>query len=290
VDEDFGYQACGEKDYRGDGGGSAPEGKGPCQEEGQQERQEGGQAEGVGGAFRVAGEEEDGEEIEEAFEKAGETVVGTAMAARMVRDDQLGDAETHGVGQKGSEAVELSLETEVLGYLGAVGFESAVDAMQLESTGDADGGVEEAGGDYLAQGVMAYLLPAGYQVIALVEEIQEAGDFCGVVLEIAVHGENDVATGGGEAGLEGDGLAEVTAEAEGADLTGAMEAGNFGPGLVGGAVVYEQDFVVRGENLLQGLAEGGDGVLFVVNGDDDADGGCWVLGVGCWAHGPHGSA
>ena len=75
-----------------------------------------------------------------------------------------------------------------------------------------------------------------------VELVEEAGDLGGVVLEVGVEGEDDVASGGLEAGGEGGGLAEVAAEADGADAgVGGGEPADGGPGAVAAAVVDEEE-------------------------------------------------
>jgi hypothetical protein len=69
----------------------------------------------------------------------------------------------------------------------------------------------------LSSGVVALLLPAGDEVGAGLDAGDEVGDHGGVVLEVGVEGEDDLAAHALEAGGEGRGLAEVAAEVDDAD-------------------------------------------------------------------------
>ena len=61
--------------------------------------------------------------------------------------------------------------------------------------------------------VLAIGPQAQHGVVSFVDFFQEQGDVGGVVLQVAVHGDEDVAGGEVDAGLEGGGLAEVAAQA-----------------------------------------------------------------------------
>src|SRR5258708_38207244 len=87
------------------------------------------------------------------------------------------------------------------------------------------------------------LAPAADDVVALFKLGEEVGNLVGIVLEIAVHGEDEVALGVIEAGGEGGGLAEVAAELD--DENAAVDGGDLfkqsvGPGA--GAIVHEDQF------------------------------------------------
>ena len=115
--------------------------------------------------------------------------------------------------------------------------------------------------------------PAADDVVALFEFGEEVGDFVGVVLEVAVHGEDDLALGVVEAGSEGGGLAEVAAELD--DEDAAVYGGDLfeqAVGAVAGAVVDEDELEGFADLLHHGLeavVEGGDVFFLVMEWNDD---------------------
>ena len=121
--------------------------------------------------------------------------------------------------------------------------------------------------------VAALRAPAADYVVALFELGEEVGDLVGVVLEIAVHGEDVVALGVVEAGGKSRGLAEVAAELDDED------AGVYGSdlfeetiGAVAGAVVDEDELEGVADLLHDGLeavVESGDVLFLVVERHDD---------------------
>ena len=109
----------------------------------------------------------------------------------------------------------------------------------------AGGGVEQLGGDGLRQGVVALLFVARHEVVAIAgDHAVELGNLVGRVLKVGVHGDDHVALGAGEAGVEGGRLAVVAAEGD--SFYGGIfggEALDYVPRRVGGAVVDENDLV-----------------------------------------------
>src|SRR4051794_3454205 len=82
--------------------------------------------------------------------------------------------------------------------------------------------------------ILALRLPAGDEVEAFLELGKEARDLGGIVLEIAVDRDHDLAASLEEAGLEGRRLAEVAAQADDADFfVSGVEPGERGEGAVG---------------------------------------------------------
>ena len=87
------------------------------------------------------------------------------------------------------------------------------------------------------------LLPAGNQIVALVQGFQHAGDLIRVVLQIAVHRDDGVATGQREAIRERLGFTEIAPVLDGDHIRIAgAQPGDFSPGAVGRAIVDEEDF------------------------------------------------
>ena len=77
-------------------------------------------------------------------------------------------------------------------------------------------------------------------VVALFQLLEEVGNLAGIVLQIAVHGQDELARGMVEARGQGRGLAEVAAQLD--DQHAAVDRGNLFHQLVGavvGAVVHQ---------------------------------------------------
>src|SRR5260370_29178424 len=112
------------------------------------------------------------------------------------------------------------------------------------------------------------LAPAADEVVPFFELGEEVGDLVGIVLEIAVHGEDEVALGVVEAGGEGGGLAEVAAELD--DENAAVDSGDLfeeAVGAVAGSIVDEDEFEGIADLLHYGFeagVKGGDGFFFVI--------------------------
>src|SRR3981081_1618149 len=117
------------------------------------------------------------------------------------------------------------------------------------------------------------LAPAADDVVALFELGEEVGDLVGIVLEIAVHGEDEVPLGVVEAGGEGGGLAEVAAKLD--DENAAVYGGDLfqqAVGAVAGSVVDEDQFKRFADLFHFGfgaIVEGGDGFFFFMERNDD---------------------
>ena len=231
-------------------------------------------------ARHVFEEEADGEEVEEDAEGAGDAVVAFAGGAGGVGDADLADGRAVPGGEGGDEAVHFAVERDVLDDFAAVGLEGGAEVVD----GDAgEGGhqlVGGAGGDASEKEVVAaFGAPTADDVVAFLEFGEEAGDLVGVVLEVAVHGEDELALRVVEAGGEGGGLAEVAAEFD--DEDARIDGGDLfkeAVGAVAGAVVDEDEFkgLARvGEHGFhdgfEAVVEGGDVFFFVVEGDDDGE-------------------
>ncbi len=99
------------------------------------------------------------------------------------------------------------------------------------------------------------------------------------MLEVAVHGDDDFASGVVETGGKSGGLAEVAAEVDDEDVgVCGGECGEAGVGVVFGAIVDVDDFVGFGVVLAEGGEVSGEGVVelldgvgFVVHGDDHGE-------------------
>ena len=134
--------------------------------------------------------------------------------------------------------------------------------------------VGAAGGNAAHDEVVdALFAPAGDDVVAFFKPLEEAGDLVGIVLQVAVHGEDEFAGGVVEAGGERRGLAEVAAELY--DEDAAVDRGNLFKqtiAAVSGAIVDEDQLKALPDlfhDLLQAGIEDGDILFFVVKRHDN---------------------
>ena len=118
------------------------------------------------------------------------------------------------------------------------------------------------------------LFPAGDDVVTLLDNHPvEFRDFVRGVLQVRVHGDDDIALRGRETLVKGGGLAVVAAEGDAVD--GGILLREFPdpvPGIVGGTVVHHQDLV--GETIFfhHPVDPGGEfrqGFGLVKEGNDD---------------------
>ncbi len=103
--------------------------------------------------------------------------------------------------------------------------------------------------------VNALLAPAGDDVVALFELFEEVGNVVGIVLQVAVHGENELARGVVETRRQRRGLAEVAAQLD--DQHAAIDRGDLFQQLVGavaGAIV-DKDQLKTVAHLLHHLLQ-----------------------------------
>ena len=223
----------------------------------------------------VAAHERDRDEVEEAAQVAVQPVARAPVLARAVVHGELGDLEAAIRGEHGDEAVELAVEPDPPQRLGAVRLQPAVDVVQPDARDDRRRPVEEARQHAPRPRVVPPRLPARDEVEPLVELREELRDLGGIVLEVGVDRDHDVALGLEEAGLERDGLPEVAAQVHDDDVRRlVVELGEHAGAAVGRAVVDEDHL----ERLVPGFECGGDlpvellqRVLLVEERDDDRD-------------------
>ena len=174
------------------------------------------------------------------------------------------------LGQIRDVTVHLAVDFDVLHHVAAVGFEAAIEVVQVVNARDfACRGVEELGGNGLGEGVVAFLFVARHEVVALVNDhAVEGGNLVGRVLQVGVHGDNHVALGLVEAAIEGRTLAVVASELDAVHVPVlACEPLDDLPGAVGGAVVDEDNFVgvaVGGHHAPYPGVEFGQGLVLIV--------------------------
>ena len=93
-------------------------------------------------------------------------VFGYAVLSRVVLDGYFTDAVSFQVGEYGDVAVEFAEYAYVFCDFAAIDFEAAVKVVYVYTRYKARDPVEEFGGQSFAQGVKAFFLPSGDEVIA----------------------------------------------------------------------------------------------------------------------------
>ena len=192
-------------------------------------------------------DEVDGDQVEIATDETAQAeLAATVFAFLMVHHLLPYVAEAVHLGDDGDVTVHLAVHLDVLHHLVAIGLEAAVEVVQLDARHPARGPVEELGRDVFHQlGVVTHLLPARYEVIAvLFDHLVEFGNLIGAVLEVGIHSDDHVAFDDLEAFVQRGRLAVVPPEAQGFHIgIGFRKALDDGPRVVGRAIVDEDDFI-----------------------------------------------
>src|SRR6185437_8617260 len=231
-------------------------------------------AEEVQRARHVLEQETNREEIEEHAKGATEAVVALAVFARGIRDRHLADGRAIPACQRGDEAMHLAVERNVLDDLTAIGFVGRAEVVNVYAgelrhrpVGDAR---RHAAEDEVVGSLGA---PSAHHVVAFLQLGEEARNLAGVVLQVAVHGDDEFTGGVVEAGGERRGLAEVAAQLDHEDAR--IDRGNLlkqTVRAVARAVIDEDQFKAglhMLHHLLHAIVKARDALLFVVEGDDD---------------------
>src|SRR3954470_12059267 len=92
-------------------------------------------------------------------------------------------------------------------------------------------------------GVVAFLLPTGNQVGPLFEHLDDAGNFRGIILQIGIHGNDELSPATAEAFGKRRGLAAVAPELDALDARIFGGKGlDAGEGAVLATVIDDEDF------------------------------------------------
>lgn len=170
--------------------------------------------------------------------------VGAAVAARVMAHGKFADAETGGDGDSGQERLHEIDGKKRVDDFAAEHAQLAAAIVQAVVEQAAPDGVAESR-DQPADGrVVAIDAPATGEIkCAGGDGRVERGEIAGIVLAIAVHGEDQIAARGAQAVEQRGGLAEVSGVRERAAFGPACTGGgDLGGGGVGAAVVDENDF------------------------------------------------
>ena len=142
------------------------------------------------------GKEPKGKQIQIPVYKTVQPELGLSVFACLMVHHFLADFLEAGVlGQVRDVAVHFAVYFYILDHLFAIRLQSAIKVVQVfDARYFAGGGIEQFGGEGLRQRVVTFLLPARYEVIAVLgNHAVEFGYFVGAVLQVGVHGYHDVA-------------------------------------------------------------------------------------------------
>ena len=193
-------------------------------------------------------------------------------------DGFLADLAVAGIlGEIRDIAVHFAVHLDALDHLVLVGLQAAVHVMEFDARDLARRPVVELGRKVLRKlVVLAVLFPAGNDIVALfLDHPVQFRDLVRGVLQVRVHGDDDVAFRRREALVQGGGLAIVSAEGDAVDSGILLRQGADGvPGTIGGAVVHHQDLVGPAVRFHDPADPGGEfrqGFGFVIEGYDNRD-------------------
>jgi hypothetical protein len=170
--------------------------------------------------------------------------------------------------------MHLAVERDVVYELAAVGLEGGPEVVDIDAGDAGHDPVGAARGDAAEDEIVGTVgAPAADDVVAFFEACNEVGDLVGIVLEVAVHGDEHVALGVVEASGERGGLAEVAAELD--DEDARVDGGDLFEQAVGAVAraIVDEDHLEGVADLLHdqldAVVEGGDVLFLVVERHDD---------------------
>ena len=184
--------------------------------------------------------------------------------------------ETGLLGQERDEPVHFAVNLDAFDHLVAVGFQAAVEVVQLDSGSQPRRAVEEFTRQRLPDRIEPALFPSADQVVSLFgNHPVQFRDFVRRVLQIGVHRDHDVAPGRFEAAVESGRFPVIAPEPDGPDARiGVVQRADHFPRAVVAAVVHEDDFVreaVLRHHPLDPCEQFGQRFLLVVQRDDYRD-------------------
>src|SRR5579871_3783559 len=125
-------------------------------------------------------------------------------------DYDLADREAAGGGKDGDEAVQFSIKPHFAENLGTVPLHPAIVIVQAHTGDRAHEGVKNPAGPNLVPGIVANSLPTTHDIEPAAQLGDEGWDFLGIILQIGVHGKDEIAPRRMHAGRQSGRLAEVS--------------------------------------------------------------------------------
>ena len=214
------------------------------------ERPEADPPEEVDRPLGVALKEADQDQVEHHVERPPQPVLGLAGGPGPMVHDLLGDPRSLPGGKDGNEPVHLAVQPDSGENPAAISLQSAAEVVERDSRDPGHQAVGDPRGDLAAEEcVVAISPPAGDDVKALVQGLEQPGDVGGVVLAVAVDRHQDLAPRQVQCGRKRGGLTAVSPEEDGPHVLGiaCLDALELGRRPVEGAVVDKDQLVASGE-------------------------------------------
>ena len=168
----------------------------------------------------------------------------TELTLAMMHGD-LRDAKAARVREHRNEPMQFAVDGDLASDVGSEQLQAAVVIVQLESRQTADHPVENATGKNFVPRIEPSLLPTVDDIETLVELAEKIRDLGGIVLQVSVHHQNQVAASGSHSGGERGGFAEVAPKADAGDSVVLFgELLNRFPTSVARAIIDEDHFVL----------------------------------------------
>ncbi len=169
------------------------------------------------------------------------------MNSRVMLHLDFSHAVTTPVGHYRYETVELAVQLQmtILNQFVPVGFETIIDVMQVNAGHFADHTIEDARREGFRKWIKTRVFPTRNQVIPLIEFGQEIWNLSRVILQVTIHGKNDLATTATETGYERWCLAKILAESNHThdSRMSGVQFFQFQKGFIGTAIIDKNDFI-----------------------------------------------
>src|SRR5882724_311422 len=194
------------------------------------------------------------------------------MPPRMMPHWNLGHARPVPIRVNRNETMHLAVKLNALQRLPPIGFQSASIIVQMNPRNRRDEPVGQRAWQLAPErGVLPLLPPARDEIVALIQFGQELRNIGRIILEIAIHGDEDISPGKTNTGHESRRLTGITAQLDEAQLRLRQLPDNLAR-LIGAAVVHNNDLVGKAE-IFQAAKESRQELLQVVrlveNGQND---------------------
>src|SRR5690606_27596655 len=117
-------------------------------------------------------------------------------------------------------AVHFAINLNAFYHLLSVGFQSTIEIVEIPYSGHAAGNrIEKFGGDSFTWWVVPLLFPTGDQIDVLLRDLSvQFGNLIRTILEVGIHGNNDVSLRSGESYIKCGRLAVIATEFDGTNL------------------------------------------------------------------------
>src|SRR6266571_6155061 len=110
--------------------------------------------------------------------------------------------------------VELTVYPDLLCNILSIGFQAAIEVVDVNPSDHGGHKIKKTRWNGLGNRIPSFLFPPGNQIKAFLDFTDEIRDFVRVVLQVSIHGDDDVALSMGKAHRKGCGLTVVSPETD----------------------------------------------------------------------------